>query len=210
MSHVWRLHSVVAVHYYSVFALLLAYPVLLLQALVTGTFWTLMTVHVVWAATLGVIYRIQVRKLPADQRVSAFDALPMAIVLPVSYAVMTLLALLTLDSAKWETRGHAAPETSPAEDTDELVPAIAAELAAAQSVAVMAAQPQPALPALAARAARVVARTSRTTGQDVPLLGRTRRVIKRRLLETRQQLSPTDSWTALTTGPRVSHGDRRK
>ncbi len=43
MSHVWRLHSVVAVHYYSVFALILAYPVLLLQSLVTGTFWTLMT-----------------------------------------------------------------------------------------------------------------------------------------------------------------------
>jgi N-acetylglucosaminyltransferase len=199
MSHVWRLHSVVAVHYYSVFALILAYPVLLLQSLVTGTFWTLMTVHVVWAAGVGLLYRAQVRKLPADRRVSAFDALPLAIVLPVSYAVMTLLALLTLDSAKWETRGHAAPELSPTVDGEEAVPAIETAVVAV---------PAPPAP-VPARAARVVALSPKVAAQEVPLLNRTRRVIKRRLVETRRQLT-AESWNALATGPRVSHGDRRK
>jgi cellulose synthase/poly-beta-1,6-N-acetylglucosamine synthase-like glycosyltransferase len=195
MSHVWRLHSVVAVHYYSIFALLLAYPVLLLQSLVTGTFWTLMTLHLVWAAILGIIYRVQVRNLPRDQRVSAFDALPMGIVLPVSYAFMTILALLTLDSAKWETRGHAAPDLAPPE-SEEPVAAAAIEPAARP----------------AARPAPVLARGSgKHATQEVPLLNRTRRVIKRRLVETRRQLSPaSESWTTLSAAPRVSHGDPRK
>ncbi len=204
MSHVWRLHSVVAVHYYSVFALILAYPVLLLQSLVTGTFWALMTVHLVWAAGMGVIYRTQVRKLPADRRVSAFDALPLAIVLPVSYAVMTLLALLTLDSAKWETRGHAVPDALPSSDADvPVAPVVVVEpVVAAQ--AIQAIRPP--------RPARVLARASQSVPvQEVPLLSRTHRVIRRRLVETRRQLSSgTDSWNALATGPRVSHGDRRK
>jgi hypothetical protein len=191
------------VHYYSVFGLILAYPVLLLQSLVTGTFWTLMTVHLVWAATLGLIYRTQVRKLPADRRVSAFDALPLAIVLPVSYAVMTLLALLTLDSAKWETRGHAVPDAVP--DGDE--PATASAAAVVMEPVVQAARH-----ALPRRPAVAVARGSQPlgqVGQDVLLLNRTRRVIKRRFVETRRQLSAAESWSALA-GPRVSHGDRRK
>jgi len=196
MSHVWRLHSVVAVHYYSVFALILAYPVLLLQSLVTGTFWTLMTLHLLWAGGMGVIYRTQVRKMPADRRVSAFDAIPLALVLPISYAIMTLLALLTLDSAKWETRGHAVPDALP-EGADQ--PIVAEPIV------------QPARPVLpAARPTVVVARAGNPIAQEVPLLNRTRRVIKRRFVETRRQLSAAESWTALTTGARVSHGERRK
>ena len=213
MSHVWRLHSVVAVHYYSVFALILAYPVLLLQSLVTGTFWTLMSVHVIWAAFLGVVYRLQVRKLPADRRVSAFDALPLAIVLPVSYAVMTLLAILTLDSAKWETRGHAVPDGPPLEEQPvvALEPISVRELAVAREPVVVM---EPAIPVGQAvrpsRPAVIVARASKPAAQPVPLLNRTRRVIKRRFVETRRQLSAAESWTALSASPRVSHGDRRK
>jgi hypothetical protein len=68
-----------------------------------------MTVQLAVTAVLGVTYRFQARHLPADQRVSAVDFLPMAIVFPVSYAILTPLALLTLDSGKWETRGHQVP-----------------------------------------------------------------------------------------------------
>jgi N-acetylglucosaminyltransferase len=209
MSHVWRLHSVVAVHYYSVFALILTYPVLLLQSLVTGTFWMLMTVHVVWAAGLGIVYRTQVRKLPADRRVSAFDALPLAIVLPISYAVMTLLALLTLDSAKWETRGHAVPETGGSNEDLEPVTIAAARPRIRPTVAAQGTRPTLPRPAHPSVPAVIVSRASKPVTQEVPLLNRTRRVLKRRFVETRRQLS-ADSWTALTTGPRVSHGDRRK
>lgn len=109
LSHVWRLHPVVAIHYYSLFALFLAYPALLLQSLMAGTFWQLMALHLGVASALGVIYRLHVRRLPPDQRVSAIDFLPITVIMPVSYAVLTPLAFLTLDSAKWETRGHQVP-----------------------------------------------------------------------------------------------------
>ncbi|HTE49596.1 MAG TPA: glycosyltransferase [Kofleriaceae bacterium] len=197
MSHVWRLHSVVAVHYYSVFALILAYPVLLLQSLLTGTFWLLMTVHVGWAAGTGLVYASQVRKLPADRRVSAWDALPLAIVLPVSYAVMTLLAILTLDSAKWETRGHLVPDIAPPEEVDDVI-AVAEPVIMAEPIAI----------AAAARAT-VMARQPAGTTHDLHLLTRTRRVIRRRLVESRR-FTASESWPALTAAPHISHGDRRK
>jgi cellulose synthase/poly-beta-1,6-N-acetylglucosamine synthase-like glycosyltransferase len=121
LSHVWRVHPAVAVHYYALFGLFLAYPALLFKSLMTGTFWPLMIVHVVVMAAFGVLYRIHVRRFPADQRVSAVSLLPMAVLMPVTYAVLTPLALLTLDSGKWETRGH---ETAGA----EAEPAVEAEL----------------------------------------------------------------------------------
>lgn len=207
MSHVWRLHSVVAVHYYSVFALILAYPVLLLQSLLTGTFWLLMTVHVVWAAALGVVYATQVRKLPADRRVSAWDALPLAIVLPVSYAFMTLLAILTLDSAKWETRGHAVPDEADdaapaAEPVPVAEPVVVAEpisIAAAVSARVLARQ------AVSHAASHAVSQVV-ALPHELPILRRTRRDIRRRLVESRR-FTASESWPTLTV---ASQGDRRK
>jgi cellulose synthase/poly-beta-1,6-N-acetylglucosamine synthase-like glycosyltransferase len=110
LSHVWKIHPVVAIHYYSLFLLFLAYPVLLGYSLATGKFWPLMTLHLAGMAVLGVIYRVMTRKLPPEQRVSAAAILPMALVMPVTYAILTPLALLTLDSRAWETRGHEASE----------------------------------------------------------------------------------------------------
>ena len=42
----------------------------------------------------------------------------MALLMPITYALMTPLALFTLDSGSWETRGHGAP----ADATPEVVP----------------------------------------------------------------------------------------
>jgi cellulose synthase/poly-beta-1,6-N-acetylglucosamine synthase-like glycosyltransferase len=110
LSHVWRVHAVVAIQYYALFALFLAYPALLVQSLLDGTFWHLMTAHVAVAGGMGLLYRVHARHYPAEQRVSPLAALPFAIILPVSYALLTVQALLTLDSGKWETRGHVVPE----------------------------------------------------------------------------------------------------
>jgi cellulose synthase/poly-beta-1,6-N-acetylglucosamine synthase-like glycosyltransferase len=111
LSHVWRIHPVVAVHYYSLFLMFLAYPILMIYALVTQTFWAVMLVHLCVMAILGVYYRVKTRNLPEEQRVSAAAILPLALVMPVTYAILTPLALLTLDSRTWETRGHEAPES---------------------------------------------------------------------------------------------------
>ena len=125
MSHVWRIHPLIAIHYYTLFASFLAYPALLFHSLWSGKFMPLMVMHVVVVALFGIVYRIQVRKFPREQRVSAWDFLPMAVIMPVTYAVLTPLALLTLDSGKWETRNHVASEvdTEPVAEPIAIVPA---------------------------------------------------------------------------------------
>jgi N-acetylglucosaminyltransferase len=110
MSHVWKLHPVVAIHYFSLFALLVAYPALIVRSLDEGVFFNLMTLHVAIVVGMGVIYRHANRKLPESEKVSALAFVPIALVMPVTYAVLTPLAMFTLDSGKWETRGHEDPE----------------------------------------------------------------------------------------------------
>jgi cellulose synthase/poly-beta-1,6-N-acetylglucosamine synthase-like glycosyltransferase len=109
LTHAWRLHPVVCLHYLSVLALIVAYPVVILHNLITGFFWDVITFHLGVVALLGLVYRIETRKLPESQRVPAFSFLPMAVVMPVSYLLLTPLALFTLDSGNWETRRAAAP-----------------------------------------------------------------------------------------------------
>mgnify|MGYP006289904287 CR=1 FL=1 len=129
LSHVWSLHPVVSIHYFSLFALLLAYPALIVQSLVAGTFWSTTLVHLGVVAAFGMAYRLHVRALPEADRVGALDFLAMAVVMPVTYVLLTPLALFTLDTGSWETRGHAptpTPDTSAApKPTTSRVPATA-------------------------------------------------------------------------------------
>jgi hypothetical protein len=57
-----------------------------------------------------------VRKERADLRVSALAFVPIALVLPIIYAWLTPVALFTLDSSSWETRGHGG--TDEADETE--------------------------------------------------------------------------------------------
>jgi cellulose synthase/poly-beta-1,6-N-acetylglucosamine synthase-like glycosyltransferase len=118
LSHAWRLHPVITVHYVSQLALLLSYPVVIAHNVLTGEFWDILAMHVLVVGVLGFIYRWETRHLPEDRRVPALCFLPMALMMPVTYALFTPLALLTLDSGSWETRGSPAParaETPPPE-----------------------------------------------------------------------------------------------
>ena len=47
-----------------------------------------------------------VRKLPPWLRVHPIAFLPMTVMMPVAYLLLTPLGLLTLDTSSWETRGH--------------------------------------------------------------------------------------------------------
>jgi len=71
-------------------------------------------------AVFGVFYRWCVRKVPKEERVGAFDFLPLSVLMPVAYALLAPLALFTLDSGSWETRGHQEPEAAPAEAVTEI------------------------------------------------------------------------------------------
>jgi cellulose synthase/poly-beta-1,6-N-acetylglucosamine synthase-like glycosyltransferase len=140
VSHVWRLNPFIAIHFFAQFALLIAYPVCVIRALSSGWFYQGLQIHLYVIAVMGLYYRWRVRNVPKEERVSALSFLPIALTMPVTYALMTPLALFTLDSGSWETRGHEA-QTEPAlEGADVvttqpiLVPALAVEPVRARAV----------------------------------------------------------------------------
>jgi hypothetical protein len=101
----WRLNPIIGVHFFSLCGILLAYPALLMSSIIHGTLFKLLTRQVILAAILGLVYQWKARKLNIDT-VHPFALIPAALVVPVVYALMTPLALFTLDSGSWETRDH--------------------------------------------------------------------------------------------------------
>jgi cellulose synthase/poly-beta-1,6-N-acetylglucosamine synthase-like glycosyltransferase len=116
LSHAWRLHPVVAIHYLSLFAMQIACPVFIVENVVAGNFWQLAAFNLQIVALFGFFYWLDTRHLPSAQRVHPVWFLPAVVVMPVVYLLYTPLALFTLDSSSWETRGKpAAPGPSPAQ-----------------------------------------------------------------------------------------------
>lgn len=107
ISHAWRLHPLVAVQYLTLGALLLTYPVVMAQNIIAGTFWELAPLNISILGVMGMIYWFRTRSLPPERRVHPVSFLAMAVVMPVTYLLYTPLALFTLDSSSWETRGQA-------------------------------------------------------------------------------------------------------
>ena len=64
--------------------------------------------HVAVVGLFGFVYWFapSVRRLPPWLRVHPISFLPMAVMMPVAYLLLTPLGLFTLDSSSWETRGH--------------------------------------------------------------------------------------------------------
>ena len=73
----------------------------------------------------GLLYRWYTRKQPKEERVSAIAFAPLTFLMPVTYALLTPLAMFTLDTASWETRNH--EETAP-EPVEPIREAITAEI----------------------------------------------------------------------------------
>lgn len=114
LGHVWHLHPVVGVHYLGLFAMLFSYPVVIFHSFVTGRFWEGTVLHAAVTALLGVVYWHGMRKAAAEARVHPLWFMAMTVVMPVTYLIATPLAMFTLHSGSWETRGHeASPEVEP-------------------------------------------------------------------------------------------------
>lgn len=107
LSHVWRLPPLVGVHYLSQLVMLIAYPVVIFENVINGSLWEVVWAHLFVIAALGVVYAYSTRRLPPERRVSPASFLPLVALMPVTYALFTPLALFTLDSSSWETRGAA-------------------------------------------------------------------------------------------------------
>jgi N-acetylglucosaminyltransferase len=111
-SHVWRLSPLLAINYFSMALVLVVYPIGVYRALATHTFFAAVLVHLAILASFGLYYRWRVRAWPAHERVSALAYIPQSICMPITNALLTPLALFTLDSSEWETRGYASQRSA--------------------------------------------------------------------------------------------------
>jgi cellulose synthase/poly-beta-1,6-N-acetylglucosamine synthase-like glycosyltransferase len=109
VGHVWRLNPLLAIHYFSMATVILVYPIGIYWALLTGKFFAAVVLHLAILSFFGFYYRLRTRKWPRNQRVGGLAYVPQSIVMPITNALMTPLALFTLDSTSWETRGHGEP-----------------------------------------------------------------------------------------------------
>jgi cellulose synthase/poly-beta-1,6-N-acetylglucosamine synthase-like glycosyltransferase len=125
-SHVWRLNPVLAIHFFSLFALLLVYPIAVVRALAAHKFFPALVLHTEAVAFFGMLYRFRTRKLPKAERVGSLAFIPLSLLMPVTYALLTPLALFTLDTASWETRNH--EEAVPEPAAEPIREAITAEI----------------------------------------------------------------------------------
>lgn len=108
VGHAWKLHPLLCLQYLSMLMLLLVYPFIIIDHVLGGAFFELAWFHMQLIALFGLIYYFapSVRRLPPWLRVHPIGFLPMAVMMPVAYLLLTPLGLFTLDSSSWETRGH--------------------------------------------------------------------------------------------------------
>lgn len=104
IAHIWKLNPLVSLHYLALQTLILSYPVVLWQLYLSGNFFGGFLTHLGILAILALIYGYATRHRPLWQRVHPLSFLPIAVILPVTYMVLSVLALFTLDSGSWETR----------------------------------------------------------------------------------------------------------
>jgi cellulose synthase/poly-beta-1,6-N-acetylglucosamine synthase-like glycosyltransferase len=116
LSHAWRLHPFVAIHYLSLFAMLMSYPVVILINLLHESFWELAVYNLMILALFGAAYHVGARGLSSAHKVHPLWFFSMCFVMPVTYLLYTPLALFTLDSSSWETRGRPEPLVEPIPD----------------------------------------------------------------------------------------------
>ena len=110
-----KFHPLVVIHYLSMGTLLFFYPVFLVVKMLEAEFMVPVLFHAFVVTTFAFAYDINKHKLPEMARTNGLWFLSMAAVFPVVYLTMTPLALFSLGTSSWETRGHkGASKISPA------------------------------------------------------------------------------------------------
>ncbi len=124
LTHIWKVHPAVTVHYLGLFAMMVTYPLIIMHHLISGNFFELAVIHVAVLGVFCAAYAAHAVKLPEKKRTSPFEFLAMAFVMPVTYLLLTPLAAFTLDTGSWETRGHGTkqPDKAPAGTPDQPQP----------------------------------------------------------------------------------------
>ena len=105
LSHIWKVHPIVGVHYLGLFAMLMSYSMIIFQTIVSSYFFELMMYHLLILFGFSLFYQIKTWKYPKNKKASfPLSFLTIAIIMPVTYLILTPIALFTLDSGSWETR----------------------------------------------------------------------------------------------------------
>jgi len=113
VTHVWALHPIVCTHYLALASMLVAYPLIVLEEISQGSFFDLAWFNLCVLSCMAALYWCRTRKLPIAERVHPIWFLAAAVVMPVTYVLFTPLALFTLDSSSWETRGSPIAAVAP-------------------------------------------------------------------------------------------------
>jgi N-acetylglucosaminyltransferase len=106
IPHYAKFNPYVLVHYVSMGMLLFFYPLFLVAEVFQLGFVIPMLVHGLITTFFALAYEINKKKLPEFAQTSGIWFISMVIVFPVLYMTMTPLALATLATTSWETRGH--------------------------------------------------------------------------------------------------------
>jgi len=122
VGHVWRLNPLLAIHYFSMATVILVYPIAIYWALLNHRFFEAVVLHLAILSFFGFYYRLRTRKWPREQRVGGLAYVPQSLVMPITNALMTPLALFTLDATSWETRVHGEPPQQALGDRRRQVP----------------------------------------------------------------------------------------
>lgn len=105
IPHLNRFNPVVVVHYISIALLLFFYPLFLVSQIVRLGFIIPMLEHALLVTAFALPYELNKHKLPEFARTGGIWFLSMAFVFPVMYITLTPLAIATLGTTSWETRG---------------------------------------------------------------------------------------------------------
>lgn len=105
IPHLNRFHPVVVVQYVSIALLLMFYPLFLASEMTRLGFIVPMLLHALLVTCFALAYEFNKHKLPDFARTSGIWFLAMAFVFPVMYITLTPLAIATLGTTSWETRG---------------------------------------------------------------------------------------------------------
>jgi N-acetylglucosaminyltransferase len=112
IPHLSKFHPAVLVHYMSIALLLMFYPLFLLSQIMHLGFVIPMIEHALLVSTFAIAYDLNKHKLPDFAQTSGIWFMTMAFVFPVMYITMTPLAIATLGTSSWETRGGAGPQAA--------------------------------------------------------------------------------------------------
>ncbi len=108
-----KFNAAVLIHYMSLGMLLFFYPLFIISKMLEAKFAIPILLHALMVSIFAFAYELKKNELPEFARTNGIWFLSMAAVFPVVYLTMTPLALFTLGTTSWETRGAKPANAAP-------------------------------------------------------------------------------------------------